>query len=163
MTPQQYIEHGYRISLQVSQAEIDKAERDIVFAYISAICPLGDPNVQPYPASEEVNNFLSSLSQEDWKGDTQVVFRATAALVMLLLAQRGVIGTRSGGKIPTAVGAMSPASDDIVAQYSRESAMYIDKSKSFFLQKFEPETYKALNATLRDICGIYFKTNFYCG
>lgn len=165
MTAQEYISHGYRLSLQVSQAEIDRAERDVMYAYIAAVYPLGDPNEPPYPIAEEVTGLLSTMSEDDWAGNSEVLFRSIASLTVLLLAQRGAIATRSGAKTPNALSALTPTSGDVLAQYSREAVMYLTKLRAFVESQMEMEEDKALfarcNATMTDICGLFFKTNFY--
>ncbi len=165
MTPQQYIEHGYRISLQVSQAEIDRAERNVMYAYIAAYYPLGDPAEPPYPNGDMVTALLQEMAGE-WSGN-EVLFHSVASLTVLLLLQRGAVATRSGAKTPNALSALTPNSGDVLAQYSRESAMWLGKLRDFMAAQMTSDEDKALfercNATLQDICGIFFKTNFYCG
>lgn len=168
MTPQQYIEHGYRLSLQVSQSEIDRAEREIVYAYIAAYYPMGNPLEQPYPEPDVVTGILHEMATSEWQeGMDEIVYRSIASLTVLLLMQRGAVATRSGAKTPNALSALTPTSGDVIAQYSRDAAMWLGKLRDFMAAQMTSDEDKAMyarcNATLQDICGIFFKTNFYCG
>ena len=73
MTAQEYIAKGFRVSGQVLQAEIDRAEREVVEAYIAKVAP------------------AYSLT------DTAVK-EAVMQLAVILLLQRHAVATRSGGK-----------------------------------------------------------------
>lgn len=167
MTAKEYQDKGYRVSLQVSQAEIDRAERDIIYAYIAAIYPIGDPLQPGYPQPEVVSQFIDAVKKDDWSEGFEVLYRCFAVLVVLLLAQRGILSTRGGGKLPTAAGATTPAGDDMLRQYSAEAAMYIERVKTVVLSDMETEEdkqmYSDMQATMSDICGIYWLTNYYKG
>lgn len=73
MTAQEYIAKGFRVSGQVLQAEIDRAEREVVEAYIAKVAP------------------AYSLTDADVK-------EAVMQLAVILLLQRHAVATRSGGK-----------------------------------------------------------------
>lgn len=73
MTAQEYIAKGFRISGQVLQTEIDRAEREVVEAYIAKVAP------------------SYSLTDADVK-------EAVMQLAVILLLQRHAVATRSGGK-----------------------------------------------------------------
>lgn len=73
MTAQEYIAKGFRVSGQVLQAEIDRAEREVVAAYIAKVAP------------------AYSLTDADVK-------EAVMQLAVILLLQRHAVATRSGGK-----------------------------------------------------------------
>ena len=73
MTAQEYIAKGFRVSGQVLQAEIDRAEREVVAAYIAKVAP------------------AYSLTDADVK-------EAVMQLAVILLLQRHAVSTRSGGK-----------------------------------------------------------------
>ena len=73
MTAQEYIAKGFRVSGQVLQAEIDRAEREVVAAYIAKVAP------------------AYSLTDADTK-------EAVMQLAVILLLQRHAVATRSGGK-----------------------------------------------------------------
>lgn len=76
MTKDWYIQHGFKMSSQIDQAEIDRAEADVVNAYIKQI--VGDVTV---PSATREN--------------------AIANLAFLLLLQRSVFATRAGAKFKT--------------------------------------------------------------
>lgn len=73
MTAQEYIAKGFRISGQLLQTEIDRAEREVVEAYIAKVAP------------------AYSLTDADVKD-------AVMQLAVILLLQRHAVATRSGGK-----------------------------------------------------------------
>ena len=73
MTAAEYIAKGFRVSGQVLQAEIDRAEREVVEAYIAKVAP------------------AYSLTDADTK-------EAVMQLAVILLLQRHAVATRSGGK-----------------------------------------------------------------
>lgn len=73
MTAQEYISKGFRVSGQVLQTEIDRAEREVVEAYIAKVAP------------------AYSLTDADTK-------EAVMQLAVILLLQRHAVATRSGGK-----------------------------------------------------------------
>lgn len=73
MTAQEYIAKGFRISGQVLQQEIDRAEREVTEAYIAKVAP--------------------SYSLTD-----TAVKEAVMQLAVILLLQRHAVATRSGGK-----------------------------------------------------------------
>lgn len=76
MTRQWYIEHGYKLSALIEQAEIDRAEADVTVAYVTPI-----------------------------KGEAEiaqgVLDAVTGNLAFLLLLQRSVFATRAGAKTKT--------------------------------------------------------------
>lgn len=74
MTAEDYKNAGYRLSLQVSQAEITRAEADVTAAYIKKVAP------------------LASTTDADVKA-------AIMQLAFILLLQRTAVATRSGGKV----------------------------------------------------------------
>ena len=73
MTAQEYIAKGFRVSGQVLQTEIDRAEREVVEAYIAKVAP------------------AYSLT-------ATAVKEAVMQLAVILLLQRHAVATRSGGK-----------------------------------------------------------------
>ena len=73
MTAAEYIAKGFRVSGQVLQTEIDRAEREVVAAYIAKVAP------------------AYSLTDADTK-------EAVMQLAVILLLQRHAVATRSGGK-----------------------------------------------------------------
>ena len=73
MTAAEYIAKGFRVSGQVLQTEIDRAEREVVAAYIAKVAP------------------AYSLTDADVK-------EAVMQLAVILLLQRHAVATRSGGK-----------------------------------------------------------------
>ena len=73
MTAQEYIAKGFRISGQVLQTEIDRAEREVKEAYIAKVAP-------------------------DYTDTDTAVKEAVMQLAVILLLQRHAVATRSGGK-----------------------------------------------------------------
>lgn len=73
MTVQDYKDEGFRISLQVSQAELTRAENEVKAAYIAKVSPVYD------------------ATDADVKA-------AVMQLTVILLLNRHAVATRSGGK-----------------------------------------------------------------
>lgn len=67
---------GFRLSLQVSKDEIDRAENDVKAAYVAKVAPAYDPTAA-------------------------AVREAVMQLAFILLCQRTTVATRSGGKVKT--------------------------------------------------------------
>lgn len=75
MTANEYKERGYEVSSYIEQATIDRAEADVMMAYI-------EPIVGTHT-------------------DTKVAMDAKANLTFLLLLQRTLHATRAGAKVKT--------------------------------------------------------------
>lgn len=75
MTAKEYRDRGYEVSMQIEQAVIDRAEREITEAYIK---PLTDKGVEDADVKE-----------------------AVFALAYLRMTQQRFFATRSGGKTKT--------------------------------------------------------------
>jgi hypothetical protein len=74
MTPHEYQQAGYRVSLQVMQSEIDRAEADVTEAYVAKVAP-------------------------DFMPQSADVKAAVMQLAAILLLRRAAVVTRSGGKV----------------------------------------------------------------
>ena len=73
MTAQDYINAGFRVSTQISQTEINRAEADVIACYIAKVCT--------YDSADTVQR------------------EAIMQLSFILLCQRNTVATRAGGKI----------------------------------------------------------------
>ena len=73
MTKQEYQDAGFRLSLQVEQVDIDRAEREVTEAYCKPIAPDMD------------------TTQEEYR-------KAVMNLAFLWILQHSIFGTRSGAK-----------------------------------------------------------------
>lgn len=91
MTKQWYLEHGFKLSAQIEDAEIARAERDVANAYVMPI--VGDVKV-------------SSEAREDVIGN----------LAFLLMLQRSVFATRAGAKIKTGYNSQDAGAWDLLQQ-----------------------------------------------
>lgn len=85
MTKDWYIQHGFKMSSQIEQAEIDRAEADVKRAYVDPI--VNGATVQTETRENAIGN-----------------------LAFLLLLQRSTFVTRAGAKIKTGYNSQS-ASD----------------------------------------------------
>lgn len=75
MNAEQYRQAGFRVSIQVSQDEIDRAERDAVRCYLDKVCT--------YDSTDATHK------------------EAVMQLAFILLIRRSAVATRSGGKDKT--------------------------------------------------------------
>lgn len=91
MDANEYREAGYRVSLQVSQAEIDRAEREVTEAYIAKVAPSFD-------------------------AENTTIKACVMSLASILLIQRHAVATRAGGKVkqsPTMSDNAEPTQGDL--------------------------------------------------
>lgn len=72
MTAQDFISNGYKVSLQISQGEIDRAVADVTAAYVDKVT---------------TDNTTTTASA------------AIMQLAFILLCQRNTFATRAGGKL----------------------------------------------------------------
>lgn len=91
MTKQEYQEAGFRLSLQVEQNDIDRAEREVTEAYCKPLAP-------------ELNTI--SLAYRN----------AVMNLAFLWLLQHALFGTRSGAKGVQVTSASTPTSADVLRE-----------------------------------------------
>lgn len=84
MTKEWYKAHGYNVSINIDQSAIDRAEKDVMDAYILPILPSANPDTD-----KDVERCLANISY-------------------LLVMQRSIFITRSGAKEKTTTNSMSP-------------------------------------------------------
>lgn len=130
MTKQWYIEHGYKVSSLIEQAEIDRAERDVSAAYILPIVGTGT-------VPQELQSVVEST---------------VGQLAFLLLLQRSIFATRAGAKLKTGYNSTDA---DAWALLQQEA-----QSCHLALQTLRAQQGVNADAYITDICKIYFKTNF---
>lgn len=101
MTKEWYKAHGYNMSINIDQSAIDRAEADVMAAYVRPILPDADP-----------------------EGDDEVA-HCVANLCYLLVMQRNIFITRSGAKEKTTSNSMSPDSMRMLEECAMVAAMSI--------------------------------------
>lgn len=102
MNAQDYIASGYTLSSHIAQTQIDRAEREVIAAYISPIAGVNiDKESEPYRD-------------------------ITILLAFILLALENVAVTRIGGRTKNAAQSQLPTRMDILAQYAPKAAAQID-------------------------------------
>lgn len=99
MSIDDYKQAGYKISTLINQAEIDRAEADVMQAYITPIMSDADPY------------------------SNSVVKAALMELVVMLLLQRSVFATRSGAKEKAASQSYAAEATAILRQYAATADM----------------------------------------
>lgn len=92
MTKQWYLERGYKLSAQIEEAEIARAEADVEAAYIAPIVG----------TSESV--------------PTDIRQKAVGSLAFLLLLQRSIFATRAGAKVKTGYNSQDASAWDVLQQ-----------------------------------------------
>ena len=132
MNAQDYIAAGFPVSVQIEQATLTRAERDVLAAYLLPIYP---------KAADEMTS-------------NQVVRNCAMPLVSCLLAQRSVASTRVGGKTKQTEQSNAATQDDIRRQYAQTCHLQLEA-----LRRLDGADKKA---QINDICGIYFATNYFC-
>lgn len=128
MTPQDYISAGYEMGAQKPQPEIDKAERDVIEAYVKPILP-------------------------NYNEDDCTTRQAIMALAFLLILQRNIVATRGGARVKTGVNSMNQSGDAILQQMAYDCDTRIVALRQL--------TGANKDAKVRDICRIYFVTNYF--
>ena len=136
MTAKEYQEHGFRLSLQVQQAEIVRAENAVYGAYLAKT--YGDK----MPAEVE-----QVTSVDGWATNATLA-ECVANLAFLYLAQKSILATRSGGKVPNALSAATAGGWDNLAQAASDCAYSLQRCN-------------VADGDMDDICGIYFKSNYF--
>lgn len=142
MTAKEYQDHGYRLSLQVQQAEITRAEYVVYGAYLS-----------PLYGNKTLAEVEHVTSADGWATDATLA-GCVADLAFLYLMQKNVLATRSGGKVPNALSATSASGWDMLAQAAKECDLALQRCIAAIGDKTAAER-------MDDVCGIYFKTNFF--
>lgn len=89
MTKDQYQDAGFRLSLQIEQADIDRAENEVKTAYIAPI----------------TTDYTTELAKS-----------AIMNLAFLWLLQHSIFATRAGAKTVNITSANTPANDDVLRQ-----------------------------------------------
>lgn len=89
MTKQEYQDKGFRLSLQIEQADIDRAEKAVTDAYIAQLT-------------------------DDRAGE--LVVSAIMNFAFLWLMQHSLYNTRSGAKAVNITSATTPSNEDILRQ-----------------------------------------------
>ena len=130
MTPQDYIAAGYNVSSLIAQTAIDKAEADVMRAYIIPVYPT---------APEEPTNA--------------VVKRCTMEFASLLLALRSIFVTRAGSKTKQTEKSYTPTRAEILQQYASDCVAALNDLRAL------EGAYSG--AKVNDICGVYFKSNYF--
>lgn len=102
MTKDQYKAMGYAVSVNIDQAIIDRAEADVIAAYVSPILP--DVNVE----------------------ERQDVQRCIADLAYLLVLQRTLKVTRGGTKEKTSPSSNNAGEWSALSEQAHTAAMAID-------------------------------------
>ncbi len=143
MTAKEYQDHGFRLSLQVQQAEIGRAEFVVYNAYLS-----------PLYGERDTAGVAAITSADGWATNA-LLAECVANLAFLYLMQKSVLATRSGGKVPNALSATSASGWDNLAQAAKDCA--------FALQHCIVNVQDGAKATekMYDICGLFFKSNFF--
>lgn len=104
MTKQWYIEHGYKLSAQIEESEIARAECDVLEAYVSPI--VGAVTV-PDKVRENVVGHLA----------------------FLLLLQRSIFATRAGAKLKTGYNSQDASAWDILQQEATACHLALESLK----------------------------------
>ena len=136
MTAKEYQEHGFRLSLQVQQAEIVRAENTVYRAYLAKT--YGDKTPSEVEQVTSVDGWATNATLAE----------CVANLAFLYLTQKNILATRSGGKVPNALSASTAGGWDNLAQSAKDCAYSLQRCN-------------VADGDMDDICGIYFKSNYF--
>ena len=125
-----YRDSGYRLSLQVSQGEINRAEADVKAAYLDRI-------------------------YADYVTPTALIQSAMMQLAFILLLQRSAVATRSGGKVKTSPDSVSgyPSQEDMD---NADRLLRLMQETYYHSGAVQGHPSKIVD----DICGIYYRNQF---
>lgn len=102
MTAQNYRDAGYAVSTLIEQAAINRAEQDVINAYIV-------PLLGRIPTADEITN-------------TPPLQSAIMSCSFLLLMQRVAVATRAGGKEKQTNQSLNPTNADLLQQNAADCA-----------------------------------------
>lgn len=105
MTKDWYIQHGFKMSSQIDQAEINRAEADVIKAYVDPIV-----NGATVPTATREN--------------------AIGNLAFLLLLQRSTFVTRAGAKIKTGYNSQSAGDWEQLQDAATTCHVWLEKMKA---------------------------------
>lgn len=130
MEASEYRNKGYRLSLQASQGEIDRAEADVQAAYLDRI-------------------------YAGWDRPTALIKDAWMQLAFILLLQRSAVATRSGGKVKTSPDSVTgyPTQEDF-DNADRLLRLMQETYRNNGAVQGHP------SKIVDDICGIYYRNQF---
>lgn len=131
MNAQDYIAAGYNISSLIAQAQITRAEQDVLRAYIVPVYPNAAQDVETNP----------------------VIRRAVMTFTELLLAERSIFVTRAGSKTKQTEKSYTPTRSELLQQYANDCHAA--------LQDVRALEGSISGANVNDICGVYFKSNYF--
>ena len=131
MNAQDYIAAGYNVSSLIAQAQITRAEQDVLRAYIVPVYPNAAQEVEINP----------------------VIRRAVMTFTELLLAERSIFVTRAGSKTKQTEKSYTPTRSEILQQYAPDCVAALND-----LRALEGVV---SDAKINDICGVYFKSNYF--
>ena len=125
-----YRDSGYRLSLQVSQGEINRAEADVKAAYLDRI-------------------------YADYVTPPDLIKSAMMQLAFILLLQRSAVATRSGGKVKTSPDSVSgyPSQEDMD---NADRLLRLMQETYYHFGAVQGHPSKIVD----DICGIYYRNQF---
>lgn len=102
MTKQWYIARGYKLSAQIEEGEIARAERDVTAAYVAPI--IGTATIP-----------------------TDIREAAVGNLAFLLLLQRSVFATRAGAKVKTGYNSTDASAWDVLQQEATACHLWLEE------------------------------------
>lgn len=129
MTKEWYQENGYKLGSNFDQAQIDRAEGDVVAAYVSRILP-----------------------EADTEHDADVQ-KAVADLTFLLLTRRNTFITRSGAKEKTGANSISASAEATLGELAGTCKLRLETLRG--------KQGAVKGAKVRDICKVFFKSNYF--
>lgn len=129
MTKQDYLDAGYKLSLQVDQSEIARAEDEVDAAYISPI--VGSAQIP-----------------------TDIRAKVVMCLAFMLLCKRKIFATRAGGALKATAQSVRADEQETIGEMAKTCHLYLQELRK--VDGVENPT-----AEVTDICGVYFKTNYF--
>lgn len=125
--------------------------------YRAAGLPLSiqiDQEVVDVAVADVMAAYITPIAGSEVDTDEDVVKAAILYLSFLLIMQRRAVATRAGGKEKQTAQSTTPTQAELLQQYARTCDMRLQVLRN-------SDIAVDADADVRDICGIYFKTNYF--
>lgn len=140
MTKSEYIEAGYRLSLQVDERLLRRAETAVVAAY-----------------AERIGGTYYDENCSEWRA-------CVMACAFVWVMQHSAIATKAGAKSVQLTSAESVSDYEVLRQAAMDAAVSVADFRAKVASDYAEQGDEARpdgSGQVQDVCRIYFETNFF--
>lgn len=157
---------GYKVSSQITDEEVERAAIDVATAYLAPFADHYEPKarvgIKNYRGDVVFGDDDPHVIADDMPSGDNIGYYSFEpffySAVFLLLLQRGGFATRSGARTPNITSASQMDGWEIIGQASKDAAAYWDGAvNGWYYTGFTKEMFDEV----RDICGIWFKSQYF--